>query len=155
MALPIGANAPDFTLPSTAEGTFSLSKDFRGKVGVLYFYPKDFTAGCTAEACSFRDSFELFRNVNVPIVGISPDDIPTHNRFREAHNLPFHLLADTEKTVAASYDVLAPIVKFVQRVTLLIDADMKIAAVYQDLFDARSHIDQMIKALNVKSPSRV
>ncbi len=155
MALPIGANAPDFTLPSTSGSTFSLSKDFRGKVGVLYFYPKDFTAGCTAEACSFRDSFELFRNVNVPIVGISPDDIPTHNRFREAHNLPFHLLSDENKTVSASYDVLAPIVKFVQRVTLLIDTDMKIAAVYQDLFDARAHIDQMIKALNTKTFSRV
>lgn len=147
MALEVGANAPDFTLPSTNGNHFTLSQEFRGKIGILYFYPKDFSAGCTAEACSFRDSFEIFRGLNVPVVGLSPDDIPTHHRFREAHNLPFHLLSDADKAVAASYDVLAPIVRFVQRVTFLIDSNMKIAAVYQDLFDARSHIDSMIAAL--------
>jgi peroxiredoxin Q/BCP len=153
MALPVGATAPNFTLPSTDGKIFTLAQNFRGKVGILYFYPKDFTSGCTAEACSFRDSFEMFRGLDVPIVGLSPDDIPTHHRFREAHNLPFHLLSDEHKTVAESYGVLAPIVKFVQRVTFLIDQNMKIAAVYQNLFDARGHIEAMIAELNKKQPT--
>ena len=147
MALSVGAKAPDFSLPSTSGDVFVLSRDFRGKIGVLYFYPKDFSAGCTAEACSFRDAFSMFDGLDAPVIGISSDDISTHHKFREAHNLPFHLLSDTDKTVARQYDVLAPIVGFVQRVTYLINADQTVAAVYQNLFDARSHIDQMIVEL--------
>lgn len=151
MALTVGAKAPDFTLPSTAGGNFSLHKDFKNKVGIVYFYPKDFSAGCTVEACAFRDAFEMFRGIDVPVVGISADDLETHKRFREAHKLPFHLLTDADKSVSKSFDVLAPIIGFIQRVTFLIDDTMTIAAVYQDLFDARSHIDEMIKHLRTKS----
>jgi peroxiredoxin Q/BCP len=152
MALPVGAPAPDFTLPSTTGDTFTLSRDFRGKIGILYFYPKDFTPGCTVEACSFRDAFSMFDGLGVPVIGISSDDIPTHHKFRKAHNLPFHLLSDTDKAVARQYDVLAPIVGFVQRVTYLISADQTIAAVYQNLFDARSHISEMIAQLQKNAP---
>lgn len=154
MALSVGSPAPDFTLDSTSGAPFTLSKDLHGKIGILYFYPKDFSAGCTAEACSFRDSFEVFRGLDVPVVGISPDDIPTHHRFREAHNLPFHLLTDADKSVAAHYDVLAPIVKFVQRVTFLIDENMRIAAMFQDLFDSRGHINVMIEELRKNSANK-
>lgn len=154
MALSVGSPAPDFTLDSTSGTPFILSESFRGTLGIVYFYPKDFSAGCTAEACSFRDSFEMFRNLDVPVVGISSDDIPTHHRFREAHNLPFHLLADPNKLVAARYDVLVPIVQFVQRVTFLIDETMTIAAVYQDLLDTRGHISTMIAQVRKNSADK-
>ena len=147
MALPIGAEAPNFTLPSTSGSTFTLHEEFRGKIGIVYFYPKDFTGGCTAEACSFRDSFAEFRGLDVPVVGISADDVATHVRFRDSLKLPFHLLADTEKIAAKKYDVLAPIIGFVQRVTFLIEENLHIAAVYQDLFDANAHIKQMLAEL--------
>ncbi len=150
MALPVGAKAPNFTLPSTNGGTFTLHSEFQNKIGIIYFYPKDFTAGCTAEACAFRDAFEMFRGIDVPVIGISADDMETHHKFRKAHSLPFHLLTDEEKKVASDYDVLAPIVGFIQRVTFLIDENMTIAAVYQNLFDARSHIDEMIQQLRTK-----
>lgn len=151
MALPIGAEAPNFTLPSTSGGTFTLHEEFRGKIGILYFYPKDFSGGCTMEACSFRDSFAEFRGLDVPVVGISADDVATHQRFRDSLNLPFHLLADTEKIAASAYDVLAPFVSFVQRVTFLIDENMRIAAVYQNLFDFSGHIKQMLAELRKNS----
>ena len=151
MSLSVGTLAPNFTLPSTTGRNFTLHSDFRNQIGIVYFYPKDFTPGCTAEACSFRDSFEFLGEMGVPVVGISSDDIATHNQFRAAHNLPFHLLADTEKKVAAQYDVLAPIVGFVQRVTYLVDAQMKIAAVHQNLFNARGHIEEMIAELKKQS----
>jgi thioredoxin-dependent peroxiredoxin len=151
MALSVGSTAPNFTLPSTTGTDFTLYNDFRGKAGIVYFYPKDFSQGCTAEACSFRDSFAMFRGLEVPIVGISADSVETHIRFKASQNLPFELLADTNKVVAEQYDVLAPVVKFVQRVTYLADANMKIAAVYQNLFDARSHIEQMLTELNKRS----
>jgi peroxiredoxin Q/BCP len=154
MSLHVGDTAPNFTLPSTSGKNFTLHTDFRGKIGIIYFYPKDFSAGCTAEACSFRDAFDVFRDMEIPVVGISPDDIPTHNRFREAHNLPFDLLADGGKKVAEAYGVLAPVVRFVNRVTFLIDQNMKIVAVYQSLFNARAHIDEMVAQLKKQASVR-
>jgi thioredoxin-dependent peroxiredoxin len=155
MPLTIGDTAPNFTLPSTSGKNFTLHTDFRGKIGIIYFYPKDFSPGCTAEACSFRDAFEMFREVDVPVVGISPDDIPTHTRFREAHKLPFHLLADSDKQTAEAYGVLAPIVRFVNRVTFLVDQNMKIVAVFQSLFNAHAHIEEMVAQLKKNQPIRV
>ncbi len=151
MSLAVGSLAPDFTLPSTSGSDFSLYNNFKGKIGIIYFYPKDFSAGCTMEACSFRDAFDVLEGLDAEVIGISTDDIPTHLRFREAYNLPFHLLSDTDKIAAKKFDVLAPIIGFVQRVTFLVDENMKIAAVYQNLFDARGHIDSMIKELRRKS----
>jgi thioredoxin-dependent peroxiredoxin len=148
MSLSIGDTAPNFTLPSTSGKDFTLYNDFHGKASIVYFYPKDFTPGCTAEACSFRDAFEMFNDFHVPIVGISPDDMETHIRFKATQSLQFDLLSDVHKTVSEQYKVLAPLVGFVQRVTFLLDADKKIAAVYQNLFDARSHIETMLAELN-------
>jgi thioredoxin-dependent peroxiredoxin len=148
MSLSVGDTAPNFTLPSTSGKDFTLYTDFRGTVSIVYFYPKDFTPGCTAEACSFRDAFEMFNDLHVPIVGVSPDDIETHLHFKATQGLQFELLSDVNKTVSQQYRVLAPLVNFVQRVTFLLDADKKVAAVYQNLFDARSHIEAMLTELN-------
>jgi len=97
-----GDLAPDFTLPSDQDEQVTLSS-FRGKKVVVYFYPKDDTPGCTKEACSFRDANSLFMAKGAVVIGISPDDATSHQRFRAKHGLPFHLLSDTDHQVAEAY----------------------------------------------------
>ena len=99
-----GKPAPDFELQSDTGETVRLS-DFRGKPVVLYFYPKDDTPGCTTEACEFRDSYDTYRERGIEILGISPDDVASHEKFESKYNLPFTLLADPERTVAEAYGV--------------------------------------------------
>jgi thioredoxin-dependent peroxiredoxin len=151
MALKVHQQAPDFSLPSTDGSLFTLSESARGQGLILYFYPKDFTPGCTKEACEFRDQFELFRDLEIPVLGISMDSVVTHQKFRETHRLPFHLLADTEGEVCKLYDALIPIVKMPKRVTYLLDKNHKIAAVYSQLFGAEEHVRQMITQMQQRT----
>ena len=99
-----GKPAPDFELQSDSGETVRLS-DFLGKPVVLYFYPKDDTPGCTAEACEFRDSYETYRQRGVEILGVSPDDVASHEKFKSKYKLPFALLADPEHKTAEAYGV--------------------------------------------------
>jgi peroxiredoxin Q/BCP len=102
--LSIGDPAPDFVLPGDAGKAVRLS-DYRGRRVVLYFYPKDDTAGCTAQACGFRDHFSEITDRNAVVLGISPDGADSHRKFRTKYNLPFHLLVDADHSVAKSYGV--------------------------------------------------
>lgn len=145
MGLKIGQKAPDFTLPSTSGKLFSLSNDLKGKACVVYFYPKDFTGGCTAQACEFRDQFEDFRGLELPVIGISRDDIPTHQRFKKAHNLPFELLSDSSGKVCEKYDALVPLIRIPKRITYLLDQDHHIKDVFQNMLDAKAHIKRMLE----------
>jgi peroxiredoxin Q/BCP len=145
MALNIGSKAPDFTLPCTNGTDFSLYQDMKGKSCVIYIYPKDFTEGCTKEACSFRDSFERFRNLNISIFGISKDDMETHHKFKKEHNLPFELLTDKDGSVCKKYDALIPILGLPMRVTYLIDENQTIIGCYDSMFDAFGHIQKIIQ----------
>jgi peroxiredoxin Q/BCP len=147
MALKINTQAPNFTLPSTSGSSFTLRKDMADRPCVLYFYPKDFTLGCTAEACEFRNEFEEFANVDVPILGISKDDIATHLQFKEKYRLPFDLLADTAGLVTKMYDAIIPIIGYTKRTTYLLDASHKIIAVYDNLLYPQGHISAMIQAI--------
>lgn len=151
MTLNIGEKAPDFTLPSTSNKKVTLSKDLAGKAVILYFYPKDFTGVCTAEACEFRDQFEIFRALDIPVFGISRDDIPTHEKFKKEHRLPFDLLSDETGKVCKTYDALIPLIKMPKRVTYLLDQDHKILAVFSDMFESKGHIASMLKNLKKKS----
>ena len=99
-----GKPAPDFELESDNGETVKLS-ELRGKPVVLYFYPKDDTPGCTAEACQFRDAYGEFRARGAEILGVSPDDEASHAKFAEKFSLPFPLLADPDHAVAEAYDV--------------------------------------------------
>jgi thioredoxin-dependent peroxiredoxin len=99
-----GQQAPDFDLAAGDGERIKLS-DLRGKPVVLYFYPKDDTPGCTAEACQFRDAYGEFRARGAVILGVSPDDEASHAKFREKFSLPFPLLADPDHAVAEAYDV--------------------------------------------------
>lgn len=150
MALAKGKKAPDFTLPSTSDFKFHL-KDYAGKPLILFFYPKDFTPGCTKEACEFRDQFAEFRNLEVPVFGISRDDIPTHEKFKKAHKLPFDLLADTNGKVCQLFDALIPVLKIPKRVTYLLDENHMIVGVFEGMFENTAHVDAMLKALKKSS----
>jgi peroxiredoxin Q/BCP len=102
--LEVGTKAPDFTLTSDSGTRVSLS-DLRGETVVLYFYPKDDTPGCTREACDFRDALPRFKSANATIVGMSPDSVESHARFRAKYGLPFMLLADEGHAIAERYGV--------------------------------------------------
>ncbi len=147
MSLKVHQPSPDIYLPSTNGNHFKLSRDLANQPVIIYFYPKDFTPGCTQEACSFRDAFSVFRNLNITVVGISRDSVETHQKFKKQHQLPFELLSDRNGSVAKKYGALVPFLKVVRRVTYLLDANHKIAAVYEDMFGAEKHIQQMVKAV--------
>lgn len=104
MSIKIGSEAPDFELKGTGDQLLKLS-DFRGKRVILYFYPKDMTAGCTDEACQFRDEHTSFEALNTVIIGVSGDSIKQHEKFIAKYNLPFILLSDEEHKVAELYGV--------------------------------------------------
>lgn len=105
--LNVGDMAPDFALQSDTGETVKLG-DFRGKRVIVYFYPKDDTPGCTSQACGFRDAYPQIEEQNAVVLGISTDDIKSHQKFKTKYNLPFILLADEEHTVAEAYGVWSP-----------------------------------------------
>ncbi len=105
--LQVGDVAPDFELPSDGGPTVRLS-DLRGRRVVLYFYPKDDTPGCTTQACGFRDAYPRVEESNAVVIGISPDPVESHQKFRTKYNLPFILLADEDHSVADAYGVWGP-----------------------------------------------
>jgi len=147
MALTVGTQAPDFTLAATNLGSITLSKDLAEKSLVLYFYHKDFTPGCTTEACEFRDQFAAFRELDIPVFGISRDNLATHEKFKMTHRLPFELLADESGKVCKAYDALLPLIKMPTRVTYLLDSNHRIAGVFQGLFENKAHVAAMLKQL--------
>lgn len=102
--LEAGSKAPDFTLPDQNGQMHSLS-DYRGRKVILYFYPKDMTAGCTKQACGFGDLYPQFREKGAVVLGVSKDSVASHKKFEEKYGLPFTLLSDTEKKVIQAYDV--------------------------------------------------
>jgi peroxiredoxin Q/BCP len=102
--LQAGTTAPDFTAKDQAGNEVNLSH-FKGKKVVLYFYPKDDTPGCTAEACSFRDNYTSLKSKGFEIIGVSPDDVKKHAKFVDKYSLPFTLVADTDTSIARAYGV--------------------------------------------------
>lgn len=102
--LKTGDQAPDFSGKDQNGKNVSL-KDFRGKKVVLYFYPKDFTPGCTTEACNLRDNYTDLQEAGMEVIGVSPDDEESHKKFEEKHQLPFTLLADPDKKIIEKYGV--------------------------------------------------
>ncbi|AFY79547.1 MAG: peroxiredoxin [Hydrococcus sp. C42_A2020_068] len=126
MALSVGTMAPNFTTIDDEGKTVSLS-DFKGKVVVLYFYPKDDTPGCTKEAQSFRDNYEQYQGKDMVVLGVSMDDQASHKMFKEKYGLPFQLLVDSDGTITKAYDVDGG--GYSKRVTYIIDGDGKITYV--------------------------
>lgn len=150
MSLKINQAAPDFTLPSTSGQSITLSKDLKDTVCILYFYPKDFTGGCTAEACGFRDNMEEFNNVDLTILGISRDNISSHLKFKRAYGLPFELLSDLDGEVCKAYEALIPLFRTPKRITYLLGRDHTVKAFHQGTFGAEKHIQKMISSIKTQ-----
>jgi peroxiredoxin Q/BCP len=138
--------APDFSLLDEHGLPVSL-KDFRGKkVVVLYFYPKDFTSGCTTEACSFRDNYKPYEDKDAVVIGISLDGVESHAKFSEKYNLPFPILSDSRKEAAKTYGVLGIGGFLTKRVTFIINKDGKITHIFSKV-DVKKHSEEVLKAL--------
>jgi peroxiredoxin Q/BCP len=136
----IGDQAPDFTLPTGSGEPFQLSA-LRGQPVVLYFYPKDDTPGCTAEACAFRDQYEDFLTLGAQVVGVSSDSETSHQKFAQKHRLPFPLLADAGGQVRKLYEVPRALLGLLPgRVTFVIDATGKIAYIFNSMSGATDHV---------------
>lgn len=148
--LKTGAKAPDFTLPNDQGDDTALSDLLKDGPLILYFYPADFTPGCTKEACSIRDMHDDIQSVGLTVVGVSPQDADSHRRFREAHDLPFLLLSDTDKIVAKAYDVDGPMGIGVRRATYLIDADGKVQDAVQADIRISRHADFIRRAVTLR-----
>ena len=125
----VGDTAPDFSAPAS-DGTTAHLKDYLGKgTLILYFYPKDDTKGCTAEACGIRDTMSEFKGLDATVLGVSFDSVESHKAFIAKYNLPFVLLADTDKSVAKAYGVATDESKVASRSTFVINKDGKIVFV--------------------------
>ena len=138
--LQLGNQAPDFTLPTDKGEPFRLA-DQRGRPVVLYFYPKDDTPGCTAEACAFRDQYADFLDLGAVVVGVSSDSEASHQKFSQKHRLPFPLLADGGGQLRKQYEVPRALLGLLPgRVTFVIDKDGKIAYIFNSLSGATDHV---------------
>jgi peroxiredoxin Q/BCP len=148
----VGSKAPDFTLKDD-EGKDRSLHDFLGRKVVLYFYPKDYTPGCTKEACSLRDSYDKFEKNNIVILGVSYDSVSSHRKFKAKYKLQFILLSDSSKKVAKMYGAApkwlffsAPIAS---RMTFLIDEAAVIKAVLKDV-DVTHHAQDVLRYFNIQ-----
>ena len=141
--LNVGDKAPDFELKSTSGSTARLS-DYLGKKVVLYFYPKDDTPGCTIEACAFRDDYGKIKDNGGEVIGISVDDIDSHNAFRSKYNLQFPLFSDAGKEVSQKYGVLGTDMS--SRTTFIIDKEGKIAQIFPKV-DPSKHSEEVLSVL--------
>jgi len=150
MSLDVGDKAPAFTLPTDGGGEVSL-KDFRGKTVVLYFYPKDDTSGCTAEACAFRDALPDFSKVKAQVLGISRDPVKSHDKFKAKYDLTFPLLSDEDGKVCEAYGVWVEKSMYgrkymgIERSTFVIDGKGVIRNVWRKV-KVPGHAEAMLEA---------
>jgi peroxiredoxin Q/BCP len=152
MALKEGATAPSFALPSNEGGILSLDGLRKNRWVVLYFYPKDDTPGCTKESCDFRDANTLFAKAGAVVVGVSPDDTASHEKFQKKFQLPFPLLSDEGAKVATAYGVWKEKSMYgrtymgIERTTFLIAPDGRIAKIYPKV-KVDGHADALLADL--------
>jgi thioredoxin-dependent peroxiredoxin len=151
MSLTIGDKAPDFTMPTDGGGTLTLSQ-LKGKPVILYFYPKDDTSGCTAEACGFRDSFPDFGRTGATVIGVSRDSVASHDKFKKKHALPFTLASDADGAVTERYGVWVEKSMYgrkymgIDRSTFLIDKDGVVRGLWRKV-KVGGHVAEVLKAV--------
>jgi thioredoxin-dependent peroxiredoxin len=150
--LKVGERAPEFTLPDETGTDRSLTQLLSPGAIILYFYPADFTRGCTRQACTLRDLNSEIENAGLRVVGISPQKPPSHAKFREKCRLPYVLLSDEHKIVIKMFGVNGPLGLGVRRATFLIDGSRRIIdAVRADIRIGR-HADFVRKAILLRAP---
>ncbi|WP_044563781.1 thioredoxin-dependent thiol peroxidase [Azospirillum sp. B4] len=151
MAVEVGTPAPDFTMPTDGGGSVTLSS-LKGRPVVLYFYPKDDTSGCTAEACGFGESLPHFEKVDATIIGVSKDSVASHDKFKKKYNLPFTLASDADTTVCEEYGVWVEKNMYgrkyfgIERATFLIDKDGRVAQIWRKV-KVPGHVDAVLAAV--------
>jgi len=143
----VGDQAPDFTLPSQSGEPVRLYDRLGERVIVLYFYPKDNTSGCTAEACAFRDSYETFTDAGAEVIGISSDSTDKHAAFAGRHNLPFTLLSDRGGRVRKSYGVPSVLGVIPGRVTYVIDRTGTVRHVFSSMTNIDQHVNDALEVV--------
>jgi peroxiredoxin Q/BCP len=152
----VGDKAPDFTLVSQAGESVRLSDRVGKNVVVLYFYPRDETRGCTAEACAFRDSYEVFSEAGAEVIGVSSDPVKSHAAFSGKLSLPFTLLSDVGGEVRKAYRV-PPALGFIPgRVTYVIDRSGTVRHVFNSLMNISKHVNDaldVVRRLQAEQPS--
>ena len=150
MAVNVGDKAPDFTMPTDGNGSVSLSQ-LRGKPIVLYFYPKDDTSGCTAQACGFRDSIPDYGKTGATVIGVSRDSVASHDKFKKKHGLPFMLASDATGEVTERYGVWVEKSMYgrkymgIDRSTFLIDKDGVVRNIWHKV-KVPGHVAEVLKA---------
>ncbi|MCL5874214.1 MAG: peroxiredoxin [Candidatus Thermoplasmatota archaeon] len=150
MPLKVGDRAPDFTGLADSGETIKLSEKLKEGPVVLYFYPKDETPGCTAEACSFRDNWESIKKLGATVLGVSSDSIESHKNFKSNRNLQFTLVSDEKKDIRKAYGATGTLIP--PRITFVIDTNGVIREVYNSQLNAANHADVALKALNSLKP---
>jgi len=151
--LRVGTTAPDFEATLEDGTAFRLSEHRGGENVVLYFYPKDFTPGCTREACAFRDNYSDLEQHDAVILGVSTDSAASHQRFRERHELPFPLIPDPDKRIVRLYDADGFLGLTTARVTYVIDKDGVIRTAIRHDFAVGRHLPEVLDALRSIQPA--
>jgi peroxiredoxin Q/BCP len=150
MAVEEGKKAPDFTAPTDGGGKLKLS-ELRGKPVVLYFYPKDDTSGCTAEACSFRDNAAAFKKLKARVVGVSKDSVASHDKFKKKYSLTFPLVSDADGKICGKYGTWVEKSLYgrkymgIERATFLIDPKGVVRNVWRKV-KVPGHVDEVLAA---------
>lgn len=153
-----GDLAPDFTAATDSGDTLSLAS-LRGQRVVLYFYPKDDTPGCTVEACELRDIFPKFEGLKATVIGVSPDSVKSHLKFKKKYELPFTLVSDEGHAIAEAYEAWGEKTMWgrkymgVLRSTFVIDADGRIAKIFRNV-KPKGHAEEVTRALSDSAPVR-
>jgi peroxiredoxin Q/BCP len=144
MGLKIGDNVPFFTSVDSFGNNFEI-RDYIGNPLVIYFYPKDYTPGCTTQACGFRDQYQDFKDLGAEIIGISSDNIESHTKFKDKYNLPFILLSDENKSIRKMFGVSRDYIGLIDgRTTFIVDKKGIIQFVF-DSISAKNHIEKALK----------
>jgi peroxiredoxin Q/BCP len=141
----VGDKAPDFTLPDQSGAIVNLRDYVGSKIIVLYFYPKDFSRGCTAEACAFRDNYDVFVEAGAQVLGISSQSVDSHNRFALVNKLPFVLLSDESGQVRKLYGVPSTLGILSGRVTYIIDRKGIVRHVFSSQLNATKHVEEALR----------
>lgn len=148
MKIVVGSTIPSFELPDQYGNLVNVAESIGKNNLVIYFYPKDDTPGCTAEACSFRDQFEVFRDSGAEVFGISSDSIEKHRNFAEKHHLPFKLLSDVNKKVRKLFGVPSDFLGHLPgRVTYIIDKSGVVRYVFNSQFNAEKHVVEALEMI--------
>jgi thioredoxin-dependent peroxiredoxin len=157
-AIKEGDKLPRFSLPAD-DGSIVTNASLQGKETVLYFYPKDDTSGCTKEACDFRDAFPRFGTTDARIIGVSPDSVESHRKFKKKYDLPFQLLADENRELANAFGVWKEKSMYgrtfmgIERTTVIIDADGRVARIFPRV-KVPGHVAEVEEALRERVESR-